>query len=425
MEASKEVEYAYQVKNYILRIQTFLVEAENNQRRFIITNDKSLLVPLSQTQKNIFRELDNFSQLTRESAEQQHILAQLKATIRDRFRILYNTIDNATNVQSGLYLLSVKNGDEAMEKFKNLSTDMDKVESKILIEKMKAKEKLEIATPKYLLLILLISFILETASIVIIIQANRRRKQYQDILETKIEELNNTNAEFEQIAFVASHDLQEPLRKIRTYSDKLIKQHKKDLHEDIQLVLDKMAIASRRMQELLNDLINYIRLSKNEEVLHDIDLNSIVESVCKNLANSIDQKKASFQITSLPVIPGFYKQLYLLFYNLIENSLKFAKTDVPPIITIKATKIDDARIGKEEKYFKITIADNGIGFQKEFVEKIFLIFQRLHTQNSAYLGKGIGLAICRRVMMNHKGIISAEGETGDGAVFHLYFPDEG
>lgn len=224
----------------------------------------------------------------------------------------------------------------------------------------------------------------------------------------------------EQIAFAASHDLQEPLRKIRIFSDKLVVAYKSFLNEEGKIIVEKISSSSKRMQELLNDLINYTHVTKNDEEIKHVDLNRCFHEACKELDGAIKQKSAVIKAGQLPIVSGHHKQLYLLFYNLLDNALKFSKTDVPPVINVSVS-YEKSDIKASNMFIKLTFSDNGIGFGKEFSEKIFILFRRLHNSASPIPGKGIGLAICKKVMLNHNGYITAKGEEGVGASFELYF----
>jgi signal transduction histidine kinase len=178
------------------------------------------------------------------------------------------------------------------------------------------------------------------------------------------------------------------------------------------------------MQELLTDFINYTRIVQSNEEAQTVNLEKVIDDVRKDFKEPIDNKKAIIKVDNLPEIIGYNYQLHLLFSNLLDNALKFSKADTPPTINITVTDVVSAETNDERKYIRISFIDNGIGFEKEFAEKIFMIFQRLHTSDSSYLGKGIGLAICKRVMVNHGGYITATAEPGVGATFNLYFLKE-
>ncbi len=184
----------------------------------------------------------------------------------------------------------------------------------------------------------------------------------------------------------------------------------------------------QRMQGLIEELVSYTGLVNIKEALQKLNLNSIIDAVKKSLSELIVSKKVSIYSTELPFINGYNKQLNLLFYHIIFNAIKFSIEGVDPVLRITYAIIERNRMSVvdrnllNEDYLQISISDNGIGFENEFAIKIFNIFQRLHTQSSNYEGKGIGLAICRRVMFNHNGIITAEGIRDGGATFYLYFP---
>lgn len=428
MDFSNEIEHTYLVRNEILKIKLYLIQAENNQRGFLLLKDSALLNPLSETQKNIFQELEKLSQLTKNNVEQKQILIKLKNDVSRRYQVLYQTIDFATEGNIGRLKISARNGIEIMKDFQHLALRMEQIALIQLQESEKNKRTLEKFTPLYLNLVLIISCIFQTLSFFFLFKELRRSNLYYQQLERKIQELNASNTELEQIAFVASHDLQEPLRKIRTFSDRLINNHKENLNDEGKLVLGRIAYAASRMQGLIEDLVNFTNISKTEEGLHPVRLKYCIEEAIKQLYELKKAKAAVINFNQLPVIEGYSKQLQLLFVNLIDNALKFTRANVSPIINISSSLVAGSTIEQNYKktetrtFYKISVSDNGIGFDKDFTHKIFIIFQRLHTQNSLYSGKGIGLAICKRVMVNHDGYITATAEQGVGATFNVYFP---
>jgi light-regulated signal transduction histidine kinase (bacteriophytochrome) len=251
---------------------------------------------------------------------------------------------------------------------------------------------------------------------------------YQKQLEKKIKEVNVSNAELEQIAFVASHDLQEPLRKIRTFSDRLLNRHGELLNDEGKTVVERIVVSATRLQGLIEDLINFNSITKTEEEAKIVDLNNVVEEVMEDLFQTIQMKNAAITKDNLPIVRGYPQQLKILFVNLIDNAIKFSQREINPIVTIsckiekgKMIEAGNEAIGDND-FYRIDIADNGIGFEKNFAHKIFILFQRLHTQNSSYTGKGVGLAICKRVMINHNGYIRASSTLNHGATFTVYFP---
>ncbi len=252
------------------------------------------------------------------------------------------------------------------------------------------------------------------------------RTRYQAELEKKLQELNRSNSELRQFAYIASHDLQEPLRKIRTFSDKLVYRHQHEIDSEVKTVIGRIESSAKRMQELIQDMINFTSLVTKEDEKQYVDLNKTVADVLTDFIEQSKQAHAVIKWDKLPEILGNREQLHLLFKSLFDNSFKFAKPGESPIIKITYKYIEgnneEDDVPKGKNYHRIIMEDKGIGFNNEFAEKIFMIFQRLHTQQSGYRGKGIGLAIAQRIMTNHNGIIMARGMINDGATFIMYFP---
>ena len=239
--------------------------------------------------------------------------------------------------------------------------------------------------------------------------------------------LSRTNQELEQFAFVASHDLQEPLRKIRTFSGLLEERSGDSLDEGARTYLTKIKSASERMSRLITDLLDFSRVSSKGDLRMPVDLNGVMQKVEEDFELVIKQKNAVIKTQQLPVIEAVPLQMNQLFYNLISNSLKFTREGHSPIIQIKARRIAprEARkhpdLGARRVYWAIDVSDNGIGFDPTLSEKIFTIFQRLHPRNQ-YEGTGIGLALCKKIVMSHGGTIYATAQPLEGATFHILLP---
>jgi len=255
--------------------------------------------------------------------------------------------------------------------------------------------------------------------------AQKQLLSSQTKLEEKISELNKSNHDLEQFAYIASHDLQEPLRKIRTFTE-LLENNIGD-EEKRKKYLQKIDSSSERMTTLIKDVLNYSRLSKSETIFEEVDLNEVIDTIRLDMELLIDERKASIKTVDLPQINGIKQQLYQLFYNLVSNSLKF--TAEKPVITItmrelSATEVNaNADLYKGLGYIEIIFKDNGIGFDQKYASQIFTIFKRLNTKE-AYSGTGIGLALCKKIVDNHHGAISAQSNPGEGAQFTLVLPVE-
>lgn len=238
------------------------------------------------------------------------------------------------------------------------------------------------------------------------------------------EELARSNRELEDFAFVASHDLQEPLRKIQTFGDRLAVQLEEVLDPKAKNYLSRMKAAAERMSSLINDLLEFSRVRTSQRKFESVDINQIVADIKDDLSQVIEESRSQFLVNTFPTLNADPLQMRQLFYNLIANALKFSAKSSQPTVTVEVELCDKPDIcSKQESssWYKFIVTDNGIGFEEEFADKIFAPFQRLHSK-SEYAGTGIGLAICRRIVERHGGAIIAEGEVGKGSVFTLYLP---
>ena len=246
------------------------------------------------------------------------------------------------------------------------------------------------------------------------------------ILKIKNLELENANAELASFSYVASHDLKEPLRKIQGFSKRIIDKDGDKLSDTTKDYFNRMINAAQRMQNLIESLISFSSTNLSEAFFEKVDLNLILLEVKTTLYYSITQKNAFIESENLPTLNAVPVQMHQLFLNLISNSLKYSKPDVPPHIKINAEKIKyieiNGRVKQNGYFWKITISDNGIGFEQQYENKIFEMFQRLHGKTE-YEGTGIGLAICKKIVLTHNGTIEATGEIGVGATFTFFLSD--
>ncbi|MEJ7769641.1 MAG: ATP-binding protein, partial [Chitinophagaceae bacterium] len=244
------------------------------------------------------------------------------------------------------------------------------------------------------------------------------------MLDLKNIALENANAELKSFSYIASHDLQEPVRMIKMFSKRIIDAEK--FSDKTQNYFNFIIAASERMQNLIISLIDYSRIDRTDLNFVPCDLNTIVEESKSDLHLRIVEKQAKIEYENLPTINGLHVQLSQLFTNLISNAIKYSRPEIIPHIKINSERIHGKEIShpaaiKQLEYYTIKIADNGIGFEKEYATKIFEVFQRLHGRNE-YLGTGIGLAIVKKIVTNHKGFIIAEGKPGIGSTFTIYIP---
>ncbi len=254
-------------------------------------------------------------------------------------------------------------------------------------------------------------------------------KEYERTLEHKIEELNKSNRELEEFAYVASHDMQEPLRKISTFGNRLKTQLSGQLGEDGNLYLSRMLGASENMRNLIDNLLEFSKVSRNKQPYEPTNLNHILNQVMDDLDMRIAESDATVTVEPpLPEIEAIPSQMRQLFFNLLQNAIKFRKKDTPLIITVGNRQLDEKerksyQLPEGSVYYAITVGDNGIGFEQQYAERIFQLFQRLEGK-SEYPGTGIGLSICRKIVANHSGQIFAKSVPAMGTVFTIILPQD-
>lgn len=227
------------------------------------------------------------------------------------------------------------------------------------------------------------------------------------------EELKRSNAELEQFAYVASHDLQEPLRKIASFCQMLQQRYASQLDDRANTYIDFAVDGAKRMQVLINELLTFSRVGRVHQEPVEMDLNDVVDRALVNLSAAVEESEAEIEVGDLPVIVGDRTQFVMLWQNLIGNSLKFRSPGRRPHVRIEAEERDGE--------WSMTLTDNGIGIAPNFADKIFVIFQRLHHRD-AYGGTGIGLALCRKIVEQHQGKIWLDTEHAEGARFHITLP---
>jgi PAS domain S-box-containing protein len=261
---------------------------------------------------------------------------------------------------------------------------------------------------------------------VVIFKDITERRRAEETLNRKAAELARSNSELEQFAYVASHDLQEPLRKIQAFGDRLKTKCDAVNLQDGRDYLERMQSAAARMQTLINDLLTFSRVISASQPFVPVDLNVVAKGVLSDLEVRIEQKKATIEIGHLPTIEADPLQMRQLLQNLIGNALKFQSPDNHPVVKISAQilKSPFASTLEEDPYAEqceLTIQDNGIGFDEKYLDKIFAVFQRLHGRNE-FEGTGVGLAVCRRITDRHGGTITAKSKPGEGAAFTIAVP---
>lgn len=256
------------------------------------------------------------------------------------------------------------------------------------------------------------------------IASEEQVKALNEKLIENINRLESTNKELDRFAYMASHDLQEPLRKIRIFSDRIISKYENLLDEEGKMYISKMQNACERMQKLITDFLTFTKIVVTKESLVYTNMNDLINEVIADMEIEIQEKNAEIIVEKLPMLhvhPGLIKPL---FHNLFSNALKYSKKDIPPVIRVSShieeTDEMDEKIGAK-KYCRIFVTDNGIGFEQQYADQVFTMFKRLHVEKE-YQGTGIGLAICKKIVEEHQGYISAKSAVGEGTSFTISFP---
>ena len=250
----------------------------------------------------------------------------------------------------------------------------------------------------------------------------------QQLVENN-EHLRSTIEELDRFAYVASHDLQEPLRKIMLFSDKILTRFHNKIDKEADVYFQKIVKASERMQHLVNDLLKFSKHTNDVYGFEKTDLNEVLIDVLSDIEHHIQKKEAKIYTDTLPVVWAVPSQIRQLFQNIINNSLKFTKEGFVPEVYIKSEKVEGSKLDGVSKeleshtFYKIYIRDNGIGFDPKYSEDIFVVFKRLHSYHE-FEGTGIGLSICKKIMDKHGGFIKAESIPNEGSTFIITFPEK-
>ena len=252
-------------------------------------------------------------------------------------------------------------------------------------------------------------------------ELEKHRHHLEELIKERTTKLEQSNRKLQDFAFIASHDLQEPLRKIIVFGNLLKSRCNKSLSEQGRDFLERMQNAAERMQSLINGLLAFSRVSTQEQPFVSVDLNQVAKDVLSDLEVPGKRVDSLVETDPLPVVDGDPLQMRQLFQNLISNGLKFCEPGVQPKVRIYSKQEDEGPNPAQAGYCRIMVQDNGIGFEEKYTDRIFEVFQRLHGRGK-YKGTGMGLAICRRIVERHKGSITAKSFPGQGALFIVTLP---
>lgn len=421
-----DADKAYTILLSFAKLGSLVKDVETTGKGFMLTGDSSFLQQMDDFNSEIQPTVDSLRKLLKTDLDLTARLNNLNTLIRRRITLQKLNIQKTASSDTAGLRASLNEGEYYMSRFRNEMAMLQTEGIKKSMQLNKSKRFYEDITPGFFSIVFVFSCIISLIAFVYIIREIKIRLKYQKELERRLHELNRSYAELEQFTFVASHDLQEPLRKIRTFSDRLVTKYSQQLDPKARDIIERMDVSAGRLQELIHDIANFSALINNEEEPSWIDVNEILDKVLAEFNQAVMQRNIRIERDRMPMLTGYARQLHILFTALVDNAIKFSNAAETPVIKIKYEFADKgsgrgARI-LTQPHHRISFEDNGIGFDNEFAEKIFMIFQRLHTQQSEYRGKGIGLAISQRVMVNHNGFILAKGNPGKGAEFSLFFP---
>ena len=425
------------------KLHNLVLSAETGQRGYLLTQNEEYLQPYQNAIGQVINQIKTVNSLNSDIDSQAQKIAELSNLVEIKMIELSDTVALALDDKEKRALTMVMNGrgKTLYNKMKNLFNEVKAREvlyRNNLYKKLEAIEK----EAKVTFSISAITSFLLLVGIGVMVRLNSKTELlYRQSLETKneelaekvnlrtkeltvySEELARSNRELEDFAFVASHDLQEPLRKIRAFGDRLSTSYNDVIDERGLDFIARMCNAAERMSNLINDLLEYSRINTRGNKFVPVALSQIVSDVIDDLEVAIDESNAVITYQDLPEINGDVTQLNQLLLNLLSNAIKFRQKDIVPKITIshQEQSIFDPILSADILWHNIIITDNGIGFEQEFEDKIFVPFQRLHARTT-YKGTGIGLAVCRRIVERHGGTISVKSQVNHGTTFTICMP---
>ncbi|MCG9760975.1 ATP-binding protein [Pseudoalteromonas sp. Isolate6] len=409
-----------------------MLNAEAGQRAFLISNKESDLAPFEKSLQNLNESIARVAQNHSESDVQQQKINSYIDGVKRRFKTLQSTIVVARNTDTGNEVLLLDRASDSGGDLREEYTRIMAAEVDIRAIQLNQLKRVRKEAQTNIVVFTLLSAVMIFAILLLLVanlrstkRAKHELEQANDHLEEKVqartealehyaEELNRSNRELEDFAFVASHDLQEPLRKIRAFGDRIEKNYSEHLDDKGRDYLARMTGAAQRMSTLITDLLELSRVTTRAKPFEEQDLNQVLQFVLEDLEIAVKDSNASVNAAVLPTIKCDASQIHQLFLNLLSNAIKFRVDGRDPVITIS---VENSQLMGQDAY-TLVVEDNGVGFDVEYADKIFSPFQRLHDRKK-YAGTGIGLTVCRRIVERHGGAISATSEDGKGAKFTI------
>ena len=411
-------------------------ELESGMRGYVQTGYGDFLTDYKSRRKSVYTTFYDLTVLTSDNKERQKLVQTLRPLIDERLKYLERTRVLSEKKQRNNALISglQVEGRQVMRKLSARIEHIKNKERELLNERLDSYQTY--SSTSLLIIILIVSFAAIILGMVFILLQNefKARKEHENrlysqqlSLEEKILELNSSNQALEHFAYVASHDLQEPLRKILTFADRLIVKSEQLLDGETRQYIERIVHSAGRMRNLIKGLLSYSKAAKQAEDFEKVDLIQLIEAVKDDLEPLITEKNAVIKVGPLIPVNADPVQMWQLIQNVLSNAIKFSKENIPPLVEISGKLIRPGTLETppgEAAYpelYQITFTDNGIGFDEKYLDRIFIIFQRLQSRE-LYEGTGIGLAVCKRIVENHGGFMSASSKVDEGTSFYVYLP---
>jgi signal transduction histidine kinase len=461
LDNARWVAHTHEVVSELNALMAAMTDAETGQRGYLITHDDAYLEPYRTGRTNVENHYQRLRQLVVDNPVQNGRLPGLRASIDHRLDLLDRNIQiqRTQGIEAASKAVQGGDGKREMDRLRGLIAEMSNDEHGYL-EQREADSR---AGVRYAIVSFagasLLALLMAGLAYVFLLreltsrnlnearlqtahdqletrvvertaelrETNRNlqaeiaeRKRAQDQLRQFTIELERSNRELEDFAFVASHDLQEPLRKIQAFGDRVRSKFGDVLPAEGADYLDRMQNAAHRMHVLINDLLTFSRVRSKALPFGTVDLNEVAKDVLTDLEIQVQQADARIEMEPLPIIAADPVQMRQLLQNLIGNALKFHSPQAPPVISVRGRSVNELTNESGQvvtgKFCQLEIADNGIGFDEKYLDRIFQPFQRLHPRG-VYQGTGMGLAVCRRIVERHGGQITARSKPGEGTVF--------
>lgn len=427
---TQRVRHTYEVIGTLQNVLSSVKDVETGSRGYVITNDTLFLQPYRLGMRQLPDYISRLKKLNSENYIQVQNQNQLEKLIQAKLAIV--SVRIATRLTSERNLAVAREGKRRMDLIRQHVAMMTSTEQTLMEMRNKQAERsfrntllIIFAVSLLTLLTLVVSYRLLEQELVRRQQNEDQLRDYETKLQTQIRQLEASNEELERFAFVASHDLQEPLRKIQSFSNLITDRYGHLFDTNSTMYMGKITNSAQRMSKLIKDLLNFSRISNHQDNFKSVPLGDIVQRILDDQELRIKGLDVRIEVASLPIVPAVPSQMDHLFNNLISNALKFIRSDVQPVLRIQAKAVngeDYHGLIPGEPYVQITVEDNGIGFDEKYREHIFKVFQRLHGK-SAFDGTGIGLAICKRVVLYHNGYITAYSQPNQGSTFVVVLPE--